>query len=95
MNQLTAKADVPTPAVQQRQISEQLSLTSAAISSIEDTLHVLEERLQVILRDPEPKNDMVGEDIQLVPLANELRTHHRRTSNINAILMDIIERVEL
>ena len=91
-NELTAGA-VPTPAA--KQVTEQINLNSAALSSLEDTTRVLEEKLGVILREPEPRKDNVSEEVHLVPMANEIRSQHRRTASLNSYLMDLIDRIEL
>lgn len=78
------------------QVREQMDIVNAATMSTGDSLRELKERLEPVLRhEIACKSGEESPQRELVPVANELRDMHERAAGNNAIVIDILDRLEL
>lgn len=83
--------------VKQTQVVEQLARLEMWIGQALEAGRTLGERLRIVLRDPLPPNEKKADEqaAQMVPLAGDLRVLADRVAALNAVLNDIIKRLEL
>lgn len=82
----------------QSQTKDQLQLLNNTILSLRDSVNILTDRLEPVLRAPEPTNECCDKnppEEQLAPLAGEIRSCHNRACDINDLLNDLLNRLEV
>ena len=78
------------------QVREQLNSINIEIDELENQVNHIYTRISIIQRNPSPNKEEIGkDDVELVPLASELRGISRRLHDIVGVMVDNKNRIEL
>ena len=79
----------------QAQVSEQMAMLEESIDGISNSVGNLEGRLEQILTNPTPTEEVAKEQNELVPLANSLCSFRAKIKSIDKRVTNIMGRLEL